>query len=117
MHKLPFTTLRHSKGFLKYFAKEISEKLNGDFDLAIGLQANNFNNTVKIKFHDGSELKIRDAFFVLKEIISDDEDFKDEDFNEYAVFTEHYGYFFFYSESVKKIKEKEIKRIVYNNLK
>lgn len=109
MKKLPFTTLRHSKAFIKYFAKEISEKLEGDFDLTIGLQATNFNHNIKIKFHDGSEIKLKDAFYVLKE-----KTLEDEDLNEYGVFTEHHGYFFFYSDSVKKIKEKKVKRIVYN---
>lgn len=108
MKKMPFTTLRHSKNFLKYFSKEISEKLDGDFDITIGLQADNFNNNIKIKFHDGSEIKIKDAFYVLKE-----KKIEDEDLSEYGIFTEHHGYFFFYSESIKKIKEKKVKRKIY----
>lgn len=119
MHKLPFTTLRHSKSFLKYFAKEIAEKID-DFNIQIGLQANNFNNTVEIQFKDSSAITLKDAFFVLKKKEPPkeftEEEIGDENFDEYAVFTEHHGYFFFYAEEVKKIKEKEIKRISYNDL-
>lgn len=111
MKKLPFTPLRHSKSFLKYFSKEISEKLEQTFDFTIGLQATNFNYNIKIKFTDGSEIKFKDAFYVLKEKTLENED---DDLNEYAIFTEHHGYFFFYSDSVKKIKEKKVKRIVYS---
>lgn len=107
MNKLPFTTLRYSKAFLKYFKNEISEKLDGNFDVAIGLKATDFIDNVKIKFNDGSKLQLKFAFYVFKDKKNED----GEDDSEYAIFSEHNGYFFCYGDSIKKIKQIKGKRI------
>lgn len=80
--------------FIQKWNKELIQKLSKNHQefKIFELKSDNFKKNVAIEFEDGSIANYRYAFFV-------------ENKDEYAIFTEHCGYYEFQKNEIKEIQE------------
>lgn len=83
--------MQNRKEMVAKFVKELAQKTTRSTEdlLGTGLYATDFpHQEVKVDFEDGSSMNLRYAFFV-------------ENDEQYAIFTEHCGYYVFYKDQVE----------------